>query len=271
MFLYHTQNLMEEKDKLIKQLQDQIEKLLLKNKVLEQDIIDHNNYRMTIFSNLSHEVRNPLNGIIGFSEILSTTDVSKEEQVLYSEVVAESSKILMSILTDVFDIARIDANRLNSYAVAFDLNDLIYGLYSDYKIKAEAKQLNILLENLISEPFIIISDPDVLTRILKKLLDNAIKFTKKGWIKLFYQVEDESIVFSVEDTGIGISETLWSNLFNRFITEEVSKSRNIGGTGLDLSLCNGLVRMLGGKIWYEPKGHEGSIFRFSIPHKQNEN
>lgn len=262
---------MEEKNKLIKQLQDQNDELSDKNKILEQEIVDLKNYRMTIFSNLSHEVRNPLNGIIGFSELLSTNEVTKEEQVLYSEVVVESSKILMSILNDVFDITRIDANRLNAYSVAFDLNDLLFELYSDYKIKAEAKQLNLLLNNLISEQFIVNSDPDVLDRILKKLLDNAIKFTKKGWIKLSYEVEEERIIFSVEDTGIGINETLWSNLFDRFITEEVSKSRNIGGTGLDLSLCNGLVRMLGGKIWYVPKGSEGSIFRFSILNKSKVN
>jgi signal transduction histidine kinase len=262
---------MDEKDSKIKQLEFQLDEAFKHNKALTGEISDLKNFRMTIFANLSHELRNPLNGIIGFSEILSITEVTKEEQVRYSGVVLESSKILMSILNDVLDIARIEANRYNSYPVAFDLNDLIFDLYSEYRVKAENKQLNLLLDNLISEQYIIHSDPDVLLRILKKLLDNAIKFTKKGWLKLGYQPNDELIHFWVEDTGIGINETLWSNLFDRFITEEVSRSRNIGGTGLDLSLCNGLSRMLGGKIWYESKGDQGSVFHFTIQNKKRSN
>ncbi|MFA9392177.1 MAG: sensor histidine kinase [Prolixibacteraceae bacterium] len=255
---------MNEKDQLIKQLQEDLNAATNKIVRLEAEILENKNFRMTIFSNLSHELRNPLNGIIGFSEILSTTEVSKEEQRLYSAVVEESSVMLMSILNDVFDIARIEADRMKAYSVAFDLNDVIYDLFYEYRAIAEAKQLHLFLENLISEPFIISSDPDILIRILKKLLDNAIKFTKTGWVKLKYHVDDSMINFQVEDTGIGISEPLWSNLFDRFITEEVSKSRNIGGTGLDLSLCNGLVRLLAGGIRYESKGHNGSIFHFSI-------
>lgn len=258
---------MDEKDKKIKELELQLDALQQQHDALLKENTDLKDFRMTIFVNLSHEIRNPLNGIIGFSEILCTTDVTKEEQVRYSGVVAESSKILMSILNDVLDIARVEANRYNSYAVAFDLNDLIFDLYAEYRVKAENKQLALLLDNLISEQCIIHSDPDVLSRILKKLLDNAIKFTKKGWLKMGYTTEGDMIHFKVEDTGIGINETLWSNLFDRFITEEVSRSRNIGGTGLDLSLCNGLTRLLGGKIWYESKGEEGSVFHFTIQNK----
>lgn len=259
---------MDHKDVKIKDLEIQLDEIRKQNDSLIRELTELKEFRMTIFANLSHEIRNPLNGIIGFSEILSTTDVSKDEQVRYSGVVSESSKILMSILNDVLDIARLEANRFNSYPVAFDLNDLIFDLYTVYRLKAENKQLSLLLDVLISEQFIIHSDPDVLSRILKKLLDNAIKFTKKGWLKLGYKAEGDMIHFWVEDTGIGINETLWSNLFDRFITEEVSRSRNIGGTGLDLSLCNGLTRLLGGKIWYESKGELGSIFHFTIQNKK---
>lgn len=261
---------MDEKDQRIEQLHQELEGSILKIKLLEKEIADSKNVRLTIFSNLSHEVRNPINGIMGFSELLNTTEVSKEEQKLYSSAIDESSGMLLSILSDVFDIARLEAHRFNAYPVSFDLNDLMYDLYAEYKGKAEIKQLHLFLDNLISEPYIISTDPDILKRILKKLLDNAIKFTKTGWVKLKYEVGDTSISFVVEDSGIGIAEPLWSNLFNRFITEEVSKSRNIGGTGLDLSLCNGLVRLLGGKIWYEPKGQDGSIFHFTILDRKKE-
>ena len=255
---------MSDKDQSIEQLQKQLDVALKRIESLNAQIEANKNSRMTIFTNLSHEIRNPLNGIMGFSELLNTTEVSKEELALYSTAITESSQALLSIVNDVFEIARLEANRLNSYPVEFDLNDIFYDLYDEYKLKAESKQLHFYLDNLISEPFIIISDPDVLKRILKKLLDNAIKFTKTGWLKMKYTDEGVKIHFEVEDSGIGIPEHLWSNLFDRFITEEVSKSRNIGGTGLDLSLCNGLVRLLCGKIWYESKGNEGSIFHFTI-------
>lgn len=261
--------IMEDKDHQIKELQNQLKKASEKIEALEQQVQLNRSTRMTIFSNLNHEIRNPLNGIMGFSELLSSTEVSFEEQKQYSSAIAESSRALLSIINDVFVIARVEANRINVYPVDFDLNDLIYELYDEYRIKAESKQLHFFLENLISEPYMIKSDPDVLKRILKKLLDNAIKFTKSGSVKLKYEVEGTDIHFEVEDTGIGIPKNLWSNLFDRFITEEVSKSRNIGGTGIDLSLCNGLVSLLSGKIWYESKGTEGSIFHFSI-HNQDE-
>lgn len=260
---------MEDKDQQIEQLQKELKQAKKKIEALEKQIQSNKSTRMTIFSNLNHEIRNPLNGIMGFSELLSTTEVSFDEQKQYSAAIDESSQALLSIINDVYVIARVEANRVNVYPVDFDLNDLIYDLYDEYKLKAESKKLQFFLDNLISESFIIKSDPDVLKRILKKLLDNAIKFTKVGSVKLKYKVEGINIHFEVEDTGIGIPENLWSNLFDRFITEEVSKSRNIGGTGIDLSLCNGLVRLLCGKIWYESKGNEGSIFHFSI-HNQNE-
>lgn len=258
---------MDDKDHQIAKLQEQLNAALEKIEGLEEQVEKTQNTRMTIFTNLNHEIRNPLNGIMGFSELLSTTEVSFEEQKQYSAAIAESSKALLSIINDVFVIARVEANRVNVYPVDFDLNDLIYDLYDEYRLKAETKKLHFFLDNLISEPFVIKSDPDVLKRILKKLLDNAIKFTKVGSVKLGYKVEDTNIHFEVEDTGIGIPENLRDNLFERFITEEVSKSRNIGGTGLDLSLCNGLVRLLNGQIWYESKEAEGSVFHFTIHNK----
>jgi len=239
-----------EKDKEIKTLKDQLYR--------ERTPL------MTIFSNLSHEVRTPLNGIIGFSELLATNDFGGDELKLYSGVISESSTMLMSLLSDVFDIVKIESGRFRVYSTPFDLNDLLFSLHQEYNPKAEAKNLHLYLENFISEQFIISSDSEVIIRILKKLLDNAIKFTKEGWVTLKYESQGDEIIFTIEDSGIGINQELRENLFDRFISEEVSKSRHIGGTGLDLSLCNGLVQLLGGKIWLTSKQDQGSIFQFSF-------
>jgi signal transduction histidine kinase len=95
-------------------------------------------------------------------------------------------------------------------------------------------------------------------------MDNAIKYTKNGWIKASYKKVEGHILFSVEDTGIGIQEPTRSNLFNRFIELEVSKTRKVSGTGLDLTLCNGLVKLLSGEIWHENRKGGGSVFNFSV-------
>lgn len=255
---------MSDNEKLISELKAKLEKANEKLAKTQKELDDNVRSRMTIFSNLSHEIRTPLNGIIGFSEMLNGSSLSSEEKKLYSQVISESGHLLLTLINDVMDIARVEANSLKVYPVAFDLNDLFFNIFMEFKDKADAKNLQFFLENLISEPFIIHSDPDVLRRILVKLIENAIKFTKSGWVKIKYIDQAKQISFLVEDTGIGVAEQLRSNLFNRFISEEVSKSRNIGGTGLDLSLCNGLVRLLGGKIWYEPKDEGGSIFHFTI-------
>lgn len=253
---------MNEKDK--KSLKQELEASQIKVKELEDKLNEYNQLRMTIFNNLIHELRTPLNGILGFSEMMNSSDLSIDEHMSYAGSVNESAGALMTLLNDVVDIARLEANHFKMYPVAFDLNDLIFDIYIEFKEKAEKQGLQLFLENLISEPFVIDSDPDVLKRVLCKLLENAIKFTKTGWLKLFHENKGDEIIFTIEDTGIGIDKSLRSNLFNRFIAQDVSKSRNTGGTGADLSLCNGLVRVLGGEIWYEAKKDGGSIFRFSI-------
>lgn len=245
---------------LIRELSE-LEKQLENTKQL-LDLKDHQ--IMNIFSNLSHELRTPLNGIIGFAELLSTSELTVDEIKLYSGVIVESSNILMSILGDTYDLVKIESGRYQIYPEPFDLNNLIYELFMEYRPIAEKKNLQLFLENLISEELIIRTSPTELKKILVKLVENAIKYTKRGWIKIKYEVIGNTIFFTVEDSGIGINETVRSKLFQSFTAEEVSKSRNVSGTGLDLTLCSGLVNLLGGTIEYYPAKDQGSVFQFSI-------
>ncbi|MCF8363462.1 MAG: HAMP domain-containing histidine kinase [Prolixibacteraceae bacterium] len=213
---------------------------------------------------MSHEIRSPLNGILGFAELLRSDEISCEEGKVYTSVIEESGVALMNIIHDVFDLSKIKAGQYKVYPEAFDLNDMIFDLLMKYRPQAEGKGLQLFVENMISEEFVVHSSPETILRIISKLLDNAIKYTKSGWIKLSYKKADEYIIFEVEDTGIGIQEPTRSNLFNRFIELEVSKSRKVSGTGLDLTLCNGLVKLLEGEIWHENRKEGGSVFFFSV-------
>jgi signal transduction histidine kinase len=220
-----------------------------------------------VYSNLSHEIRTPLNGILGFTEIINDPGLSIDERKYYSELIIESSAILLSIITDVSDIAKISNETFKVYPVKFDLNDLMFQIYLNYKPVAEKKSLQLFLENVISSNFILESDPEVIQRILKKLIDNALKFTRQGWVKFYYKVDADHLTFTVEDTGIGIQEDQKKNIFNRFTTQLVSQSRHLGGSGIDLSLCHGLVSLLGGHITLLPPTGQGSAFQFTIPRK----
>lgn len=242
----------------------EVERLKSELARLQSQLEHQNNIQSILFTNLSHEIRTPLNGILGFSEMLTLDELSDEERIHYSKTVLESGNLLLDLIVDVTDIVKLNVNQIKSHPVDFDLNDLIYDVFEEYQNKAEIQKLDIYLDNLISEPFHIKSDPIILKRILQKLLDNAIKFTKDGWVKIGYIIDADIIQFYIEDTGIGIDDSLIKNLFERFIKEDVSSSRKIGGTGIDLTLCSGLCKCIGGKIWYEKRADNGSVFRFTF-------
>jgi signal transduction histidine kinase len=222
----------------------------------------------TVLLNLNHEIRTPLNGILGFSEIILDPAISESERKYYSEIITESSNLLMSIISDTIDIAKINTGTFRVYPSNFDLNDLMFQIFQNFKPVAEKKNIQLFLENVISTSKVILSDSAVLEKVLKKLIDNALKFTKQGWVKFYYREEKEFIEFFVEDTGIGIQNEQREMIFERFTKQPVSQSRNLGGTGIDLSLCHGLVTLLGGKIILLPPKPEGSVFKFSIPLNQ---
>jgi signal transduction histidine kinase len=244
----------------VKFLTLEIERLNNKIKSLEQ-------FNGSVYSNLSHEIRTPLNGILGFSEIINDATLPAEERKYYTELITESSVLLLSIITDVSDIAKINIGTYRIYPVAFDINDMMFQIYLNYKPVAEKKDIQLFLENVVSTPFILESDPDVVQRILKKLIDNALKFTRQGWVKFHYKADADFLTFTVEDTGIGIQKDQRETIFNRFTNQLVSQSRHLGGSGIDLSLCHGLVALLGGEITLLPPTGEGSIFQFTVPVK----
>jgi signal transduction histidine kinase len=248
-------------DKKIRSLNTEIEKL-------KKGLEDSKHFSSTVLLNFNHEIRTPLNGIMGFSEIINDPSISETERKYYSEIIVESSNLLMSILSDAIDISKINEGTFRIYPVDFDLNDLMFQIFQDFKPIAEKKNIQLFLENVISNSKIIVSDPVVIGRVLKKLIDNAIKFTKQGWVKFYYREEKEFINFFVDDTGIGIQDEQREMIFERFTKQPVSQSRNLGGTGIDLSLCHGLVTLLGGRITLLPPKPEGSVFKFSIPRNQ---
>jgi signal transduction histidine kinase len=222
--------------------------------------------KSAFLANMSHEIRTPMNGIIGFSELLSEPGLPFEKQKKLSKNIIECSYNLLNIVTDILEIALIETGEIKIFNTPVDLSELFDRLYEQYKLKAKEKNLNLYLENkIVPNSAKIVTDWEKLLRVIKCILNNALKFTLKGYIKISVTPIDNIIVISVEDSGIGIAPELHDKIFENFRQAEMELSRQYGGTGLGLSISKKIIHLLGGKIWLKSEPYKGSIFYISLP------
>ena len=218
--------------------------------------------KMAFLANMSHEIRTPLNAIVGFSNLLAkTVDADKKQRFI--NIINKNNQMLLKLIGDVLDMAKVESNTLDFNFRPTDLNHLIQEVDSTMRIKLSN---DVMLNYVLGAPDCIIdTDPDRLNQVLMNLLNNAAKFTTKGSITFGYELRDDEIYFYVRDTGIGIPDQDAERLFSRF-----TKLNNfLPGTGLGLSISKSIVEMLGGSIGVKSAGHNrGSIFWFTIPNKQ---
>jgi PAS domain S-box-containing protein len=236
---------------------------------------ENNILKSAFLTNMSHEVRTPLNSIIGFSELLSENSASPEENMMYIDIIKESSKQLTTLVSDVIDISKIDANLMDIDKKEFHLNKKFEHLYEIFRndIKNKNKQIKLSVKTeLENGDDVIISDEVRLTQILSNLLGNAIKFTESGNIEFGCSLTEDNkyIQFFVSDTGIGIQKKVQKKIFGRFQQADTSIARRYGGTGLGLSISKELSRLLGGKMWLRSEPGNGSTFYFKIPYVKAE-
>ncbi|WP_290381007.1 sensor histidine kinase, partial [uncultured Muribaculum sp.] len=197
--------------------------------------------KMAFLANMSHEIRTPLNAIVGFSNLLAkTVDADKKQRFI--NIINKNNQMLLKLIGDVLDMAKVESNTLDFNFRPTDLNHLIQEVDSTMRIKLSN---DVMLNYVLGAPDCIIdTDPDRLNQVLMNLLNNAAKFTTKGSITFGYELRDDEIYFYVRDTGIGIPDQDAERLFSRF-----TKLNNfIPGTGLGLSISKSIVEMLGGSI-----------------------
>lgn len=239
-------------------------------KISKEKAIEADKLKSTFLANMSHEIRTPMNSIVGFSELITRKTISTEKKEIYANYIGNSSKSLLALIDDIIDIAKIEAGQLKIIKSAVQVNGALNELQTYYcaEIKRDAnKNIDLKTHQAVdNDNFAILCDPIRLKQILTNLISNALKFTIKGLIEVGYVIPNNAtIIFYVQDSGIGISHDKQSVIFDRFRQGDDSITRKYGGTGLGLAISKKLVELMGGRIWVESEADRGATFYFSLP------
>ena len=248
-------------------------------KKVEQELIkakekaeESDRLKSAFLANMSHEIRSPMNGIMGFSELLLGEDYTRDKQKRFLNIIQSRSKQLLQIINDIVDVSKIETNQLRLEFQDVDLDEVIQEAYNIYlnELSSRGKEhialkVNQAIEN---KTLYIHTAPNRLRQIVDNLLNNAIKFTHEGTIEFGYEFWSKSrLLFYVKDSGVGIPHGQQKNIFERFRQVDDSISGSHEGTGLGLTISKHLVELLGGEMWMKSKEGEGTVLYFTLPYE----
>ena len=258
---------------------DDITKQKLKEEFLiiaKQDAEKANSMRSLFLANVSHEIRTPIQTIIGMMELIKDTNLD-EEQSEYTRQVNFSAEVLLALVNDVLDFSKLESGNMTMERTVFNLTDSVEQTVDLISMEAHKKGLEIVVDISDKIPDFIYGDPARLQQVLLNFVKNAVKFTEKGYVSVSVKVVLEgnpnnidtekrfSILFEVADTGIGVNAEQKSKIFNSFYQGSASINRKYGGTGLGLAISKNIITMMRGKIGIKDNIPAGSVFWFKIP------
>ena len=226
-------------------------------------------------TNMSHEIRAPLNGIIGVVDILANTELSHEQKNLV-QIIKKSAGSLLEIINDVLDITEIEAGRFSLEHIDFSLYSCIEDITTFLMFRAQEQGIDLLVDFAPNVPDSFVGDAGRIRQIILNLLSNAIKFTSSGYVVMRVSAQDlwgtsAQLHFEIEDTGIGISEEKLDYIFNKFSQTEEATAHKFAGTGLGLAICKYIIKSMNGSIHVRSILGKGSVFSFDItlPYSKN--
>jgi PAS domain S-box-containing protein len=233
-------------------------------KIAEESI----NLNDKFLASMSHEIRTPMQGIMGIANLLNKTTLNETQQN-YLEIIQQSSDYLLVIINEILDFSKIKEGKVEIERISFDVNEVVRSVYNMQELKAEESGLTFKADPIPVKTQLM-GDPYRLKQVLLNLLNNAIKFTEKGSITLSSRIIEETpsqvtIEFSVNDTGVGIAKEDLDKVFEEFSQVSSDTTRNFGGTGLGLNICQRLITRQNGRIWVESEVGKGSSFKFILP------
>lgn len=242
-------------------------------KKMEKDLImakekaeESDRLKSAFLANMSHEIRTPLNSILGFSDLLTESELDPLMRSEFADLINSSGNNLLAIINDVLDISKIEAGQIVLNEVPVIAQKVISDIQKEYSYKANTRNIELrLAKNLQERDIILVSDEMRIKQVLINFVGNALKFTEKGYIEIGVKLTNQTIQFHVKDTGIGIAKEFHEKVFDRFRQVEASPTRKYGGNGLGLAITKNLAELLGGKIWLESEPEKGSTFYFALP------
>jgi signal transduction histidine kinase len=255
----HLEELIRERTKDLKKAKDRAE---------ESDRL-----KSAFLTNMSHEIRTPMNAIMGFTELLNSSDPTEEERTQYRKFIETNSELLLRLMDDIIDIAKIESGQIKIDIVPTDIKDVmekVYPIFQKKRSQSEKETIDIIDEiSSCENRQIVQADPLRLQQILTNLIDNALKFTEKGYIRVSCKTESaNNKLYSrieVEDTGIGMSKEQQSIIFERFGKIEENRKKLYRGAGLGLAICKNLIELMGGEIGLNSEEGKGTTFFFTLP------
>ncbi len=268
---------------------------ITKQKQIEYELIEakekaeeSNQLKTAFLQNMSHEIRTPLNAISGFSGMLNKPELSEEKRESFVSIIQNSSKQLVSIVSDILTISSLETNQEKLHIDKVCINNIIVDLLAIFKQQSQNQNISLYAKQQLNDKQSeIYTDKTKITQILSNLISNALKFTHEGSIEFGYtlrqalssvgepveEVTEQRLLsgveveFYVKDSGIGINPELHEKIFERFRQADNSTNKKYGGTGLGLAISKAFAELLGGKIWVQSEIETGSTFYFTIPYK----
>lgn len=267
--IYPLKNQLGEVDNIVITHEDITERKKAENDLLKaKDKAEESDRLKSAFlANMSHEFRTPMNGILGFSELLQQPVLTGDEKNEYIEIIKQSGARMLNIIDDIINISKLESGEVEVLISNTNINEQIAYVCSFFKDEAEKKNICLnLKEALPWEMAFVNTDCEKIYSILSNLVKNAIKYSNKGCIEIACEKKGDFLEFFIKDTGIGIPEDRLKVIFDRFRQGDMGNIRAFEGAGLGLSISKAYVELLGGDIWVESEIGKGSIFYFTIPY-----
>lgn len=243
-----------------------IERELLKSRYKAESA---NRFKSVFLTNLGHELRTPMNAIIGFSELLKSGQAAERHLEEYLSIIKNKGNYLLSLIDDVIELSRFETGDVTISKSSFSVNAFMLDLYSEFENRRKEKDKeHIELQMELPEEYndvVLFTDPGRLHQVLASILSNAFKFTDKGKVEFGFFESEKNYKFYVSDTGIGLSKDDQRRIFNRFEDVEETALPRLAGTGLSLTIARKIIEQMGGKIKVRSEINKGSWFQVTVP------